>query len=73
MLIRLTKFHFSPFPFFKRDIALHYFCFKILLMDSDAEDWRVAINAKWVIRILLEIAVCAICPLPGKLRIYVET
>uniref|UniRef100_A0A0K0DBT0 CaMBD domain-containing protein n=1 Tax=Angiostrongylus cantonensis TaxID=6313 RepID=A0A0K0DBT0_ANGCA len=39
---------------------------KIALIDSGADDWRVAISMDRVVKLSMELAVCAICPFPGS-------
>ncbi|CAD6186946.1 unnamed protein product [Caenorhabditis auriculariae] len=39
---------------------------KIALIDSGAEDWRVALSTERVFKLLIEIAVCIVCPFPGS-------
>uniref|UniRef100_A0A914VBW7 Calmodulin-binding domain-containing protein n=2 Tax=Plectus sambesii TaxID=2011161 RepID=A0A914VBW7_9BILA len=41
---------------------------KIALIDSGADDWRVALTTERIIKLTLEIITCAICPLPGQCR-----
>ncbi|KRZ54165.1 Small conductance calcium-activated potassium channel protein, partial [Trichinella nativa] len=38
--------------------------FKILVNDSDAQDWRVAVTWQRVAQATLELVVCAVCPIP---------
>lgn len=39
---------------------------KIALIDSGADDWRVALSTERMIKLGIELAVCAVCPFPGK-------
>uniref|UniRef100_A0A914N5K1 Potassium channel domain-containing protein n=1 Tax=Meloidogyne incognita TaxID=6306 RepID=A0A914N5K1_MELIC len=39
---------------------------KIALIDSGAEDWRVAVTTDRIIKLFIEIFICAICPFPGS-------
>jgi len=39
---------------------------KIALIDSGADDWRVAVTTERMIKLGIEIAVCSICPFPGS-------
>ncbi|VDM43293.1 unnamed protein product [Toxocara canis] len=38
---------------------------KIALIDSGADDWRVALTTERLIKLAIELLICAICPLPG--------
>ncbi|KAM3716499.1 Small conductance calcium-activated potassium channel-like protein [Dirofilaria immitis] len=38
---------------------------KMALTDSGADDWRVALTTERVIKLAIELIVCAICPFPG--------
>lgn len=38
---------------------------KIALIDSGADDWRVALTTERLVKLAIEIVVCAVCPLPG--------
>ncbi|KRY23696.1 Small conductance calcium-activated potassium channel protein, partial [Trichinella patagoniensis] len=42
---------------------------KILVNDSDAQDWRVAVTWQRVAQATLELVVCAVCPIPGSVSI----
>ncbi|KFD58961.1 hypothetical protein M513_00124 [Trichuris suis] len=42
---------------------------KILVNDSEAQDWRVALTWHRTAQAALELAVCAVCPLPGCVSI----
>lgn len=44
---------------------------KIALIDSGADDWRVALSTERMIKLGIELAICAVCPFPGKQRIGV--
>lgn len=35
------------------------------LIDSGADDWRVALTTERAIKLAVELIVCAICPFPG--------
>lgn len=35
------------------------------LIDSGADDWRVALTTERAIKLTIELIVCAICPFPG--------
>lgn len=35
------------------------------LIDSGADDWRVAFTTERAIKLAIELTVCAICPFPG--------
>ena len=39
---------------------------QIALIDSGADDWRVALTTERMIKLGIEIAVCSICPFPGS-------
>jgi len=39
---------------------------KIALIDSGADDWRVAVTTERLVKLSIEIAVCSICPFPGS-------
>lgn len=39
---------------------------KIALIDSGADDWRVAVSCERAVKLCLEILVCSICPFPGE-------
>uniref|UniRef100_A0A915EX76 Calmodulin-binding domain-containing protein n=1 Tax=Ditylenchus dipsaci TaxID=166011 RepID=A0A915EX76_9BILA len=47
-------------------INYHRIEVKIALIDSGADDWRVALTTERLIKLSIEIAVCAICPFPGS-------
>ncbi|KJH49652.1 calmodulin binding domain protein [Dictyocaulus viviparus] len=47
-------------------INYHAIEVKIALIDSGADDWRVAVTMDRVIKLSLELAVCVICPFPGS-------
>lgn len=49
------------------------FSFKILSFDDSIEDWRIAWNRSRVARLIIEIIVCAIHPVPGKLTFHWPT
>ncbi|GMT12436.1 hypothetical protein PFISCL1PPCAC_3733, partial [Pristionchus fissidentatus] len=51
-------------------IQYHSIEVKIALIDSGADDWRVAVSLERVVKLCLEILVCAICPLPGTGSIH---
>uniref|UniRef100_A0A8R1U0A6 CaMBD domain-containing protein n=2 Tax=Onchocerca TaxID=6281 RepID=A0A8R1U0A6_ONCVO len=38
---------------------------KMALIDSGADDWRVALTTERAIKLAIELIVCAICPVPG--------
>uniref|UniRef100_A0A915ARG4 Gustatory receptor n=2 Tax=Parascaris univalens TaxID=6257 RepID=A0A915ARG4_PARUN len=38
---------------------------KIALIDSGADDWRVALTTERLIKLAIELLICSICPLPG--------
>ncbi|VDN03374.1 unnamed protein product [Thelazia callipaeda] len=38
---------------------------KIALIDSGADDWRVALTTERVIKLAIELVICSICPFPG--------
>lgn len=38
---------------------------KIALIDSGADDWRVALTTERMIKLAIELLICAICPFPG--------
>ncbi|CAJ0582093.1 unnamed protein product, partial [Mesorhabditis spiculigera] len=38
---------------------------KIALIDSGADDWRVALSTDRILKLTLELVVCSICPFPG--------
>uniref|UniRef100_A0A0R3S089 CaMBD domain-containing protein n=1 Tax=Elaeophora elaphi TaxID=1147741 RepID=A0A0R3S089_9BILA len=38
---------------------------KMALIDSGADDWRVALTTERAIKLAIELIVCAICPFPG--------
>ncbi|CAJ0939410.1 unnamed protein product, partial [Mesorhabditis belari] len=38
---------------------------KIALIDSGADDWRVALSTDRILKLTLELIVCSICPFPG--------
>ncbi|CAP26108.1 Protein CBG05673 [Caenorhabditis briggsae] len=39
---------------------------KIALIDSGADDWRVAFSTDRFVKMLIEVLVCMICPFPGE-------
>ncbi|KAI1719747.1 calcium-activated SK potassium channel domain-containing protein [Ditylenchus destructor] len=47
---------------------INYHCIevKIALIDSGADDWRVALTTERIIKLAIEIAVCGLCPFPGS-------
>lgn len=47
-------------------INYHRIEVKIALIDSGADDWRVAVTTDRLIKLSIEIAICALCPFPGK-------
>ncbi|KAJ1347929.1 hypothetical protein KIN20_003110 [Parelaphostrongylus tenuis] len=47
-------------------ITYHAIEVKIALIDSGADDWRVAVSMDRIIKLSMELAVCAICPFPGS-------
>ncbi|PAV57497.1 hypothetical protein WR25_23624 [Diploscapter pachys] len=47
-------------------INYHAIEVKIALIDSGADDWRVALSMDRVIKLIIELIVCAICPFPGS-------
>ncbi|GMR60062.1 hypothetical protein PMAYCL1PPCAC_30257, partial [Pristionchus mayeri] len=46
-------------------IRYHSIEVKIALIDSGADDWRVAVSFERAVKLCLEILVCSICPFPG--------
>ncbi|GMS82102.1 hypothetical protein PENTCL1PPCAC_4277, partial [Pristionchus entomophagus] len=46
-------------------VQYHSIEVKIALIDSGADDWRVAVSFERAVKLCLEILVCSICPLPG--------
>ncbi|KAF8382907.1 kcnl-1 [Pristionchus pacificus] len=46
-------------------IRYHSIEVKIALIDSGADDWRVAVSCERAVKLCLEILVCSICPFPG--------
>uniref|UniRef100_A0A5S6QY28 CaMBD domain-containing protein n=1 Tax=Trichuris muris TaxID=70415 RepID=A0A5S6QY28_TRIMR len=49
--------------------AYHATEVKILVNDSEAQDWRVALTWHRTAQAVLELAVCAVCPIPGCVNI----
>uniref|UniRef100_A0A914HGU5 Calmodulin-binding domain-containing protein n=1 Tax=Globodera rostochiensis TaxID=31243 RepID=A0A914HGU5_GLORO len=47
-------------------INYHRIEVKMALIDSGAEDWRVALTTDRIIKLFIEVAVCAVCPFPGS-------
>ncbi|CAB3397052.1 unnamed protein product [Caenorhabditis bovis] len=47
-------------------INYHAIEVKIALIDSGADDWRVALSTDRLIKLLIEISICIICPFPGS-------
>ncbi|KAK6755604.1 hypothetical protein RB195_014148 [Necator americanus] len=47
-------------------INYHAIEVKIALIDSGADDWRVAVSMDRVIKLSVELAICAVCPFPGS-------
>ncbi|CAI5450896.1 unnamed protein product [Caenorhabditis angaria] len=47
-------------------INYHAIEVKIALIDSGADDWRVALSTDRMIKLLIEIFICMICPFPGS-------
>ncbi|XGW03926.1 hypothetical protein V3C99_015234 [Haemonchus contortus] len=47
-------------------INYHAIEVKIALIDSGADDWRVAVSMDRVIKLSVELAVCVVCPFPGS-------
>jgi hypothetical protein len=45
---------------------------QIALIDSGADDWRVALTTERIVKLTLEMIVCAICPLPGQSLLLLE-
>uniref|UniRef100_A0A1I7ZS15 CaMBD domain-containing protein n=1 Tax=Steinernema glaseri TaxID=37863 RepID=A0A1I7ZS15_9BILA len=46
-------------------INYHAIEVKIALIDSGADDWRVALTTDRIIKLTIEVMVCAVCPFPG--------
>ncbi|VDM80946.1 unnamed protein product [Strongylus vulgaris] len=46
-------------------INYHAIEVKIALIDSGADDWRVAVSMDRIIKLSMELAICAVCPFPG--------
>ncbi|KAK0410020.1 hypothetical protein QR680_004899 [Steinernema hermaphroditum] len=46
-------------------INYHAIEVKIALIDSGADDWRVALTTDRIIKLTIEVIVCAVCPFPG--------
>uniref|UniRef100_A0A0N5AEW9 Ion_trans domain-containing protein n=1 Tax=Syphacia muris TaxID=451379 RepID=A0A0N5AEW9_9BILA len=46
-------------------ILYHAIEIKIALIDSGADDWRIAFTTERMIKLIIEIAICIICPVPG--------
>lgn len=40
------------------------------LIDSGADDWRVALTTERAIKLAVELIVCAICPFPGFILLF---
>ena len=38
---------------------------QLALIDSGADDWRVAVTGERIVKLVAELCVCAVCPLPG--------
>ncbi|KAI6216348.1 CaMBD domain-containing protein [Aphelenchoides fujianensis] len=51
-------------------INYHRIEVKIALIDSGADDWRVALTTERIIKLGIEISVCAICPFPGSGNVH---
>ncbi|KAI6190510.1 CaMBD domain-containing protein [Aphelenchoides bicaudatus] len=47
-------------------INYHRIEVKIALIDSGADDWRVALTTERIIKLGIEISICSICPFPGS-------
>ncbi|CAJ0590985.1 unnamed protein product [Cylicocyclus nassatus] len=47
-------------------INYHAIEVKIALIDSGADDWRVAVSTERIIKLSMELAICAVCPFPGS-------
>ncbi|KRY38561.1 Small conductance calcium-activated potassium channel protein [Trichinella spiralis] len=50
-------------------LILMYHATEILVNDSDAQDWRVAVTWQRIAQATLELVVCAVCPIPGSVSI----
>ena len=35
--------------------------------DNSAEDWRIAMTSRRLTQIIIELSICAICPIPGSI------
>lgn len=47
-------------------INYHRIEVKIALIDSGADDWRVAVSTERLVKLGIELFICSICPFPGK-------
>ncbi|KAI6229520.1 CaMBD domain-containing protein [Aphelenchoides besseyi] len=47
-------------------INYHRIEVKIALIDSGADDWRVALTTERIIKLGIEISICSLCPFPGS-------
>ncbi|CAD5226432.1 unnamed protein product [Bursaphelenchus okinawaensis] len=47
-------------------INYHRIEVKIALIDSGADDWRVAVSTDRLIKLSIEILICIVCPFPGS-------
>ncbi|XP_015191865.1 small conductance calcium-activated potassium channel protein 1 isoform X2 [Lepisosteus oculatus] len=50
-------------------VAFHYKDVRLFMIDHNLEDWRIAMTTQRVLVIALELAVCAVHPLPGALGV----
>ncbi|VDD89854.1 unnamed protein product [Enterobius vermicularis] len=46
-------------------VFYHAIEIKIALIDSGADDWRIAFTTERMTKLIIEIAICVICPVPG--------
>lgn len=43
-----------------------FFCFQLFMIDNCADDWRIAMTWQRIAQIGLELAICAVHPIPGQ-------
>lgn len=49
-------------------ITYHRIEVHLALIDSGADDWRVALTTERIIKLGIELIVCACCPFPGLFK-----
>ena len=49
-------------------VCLHFF--QLFMIDNCADDWRIAMTWQRITQIGMELVICAVHPIPGKLYVY---